>query len=61
VSEYKTKRPWWWCLNPWRYSLRRDAAYEDALDIIQELSGTCLEVGPARKGRPGTVYVERPE
>lgn len=29
-------RPWWWRINPWLYALRRDRAYEQALDIIQE-------------------------
>lgn len=37
MSAWTPKRPRWWWLNPWRYALRRDRAYEDALDIIQEL------------------------
>lgn len=38
MSKWKTNRPWWWIVNPWLYILRRDRAYEDALDIITELS-----------------------
>jgi hypothetical protein len=37
MSIHKTVRPWWWWLNPWRYALRRDRAYEDALDIISDI------------------------
>jgi hypothetical protein len=29
-------RPWWWWLNPWLYIRRRDRAYADALDTLQE-------------------------
>lgn len=31
-------RPWWWWLNPWLYIQRRDRAYTDALDSLQEIS-----------------------
>jgi len=31
-------RPWWWWLNPWLYIQRRDRAYMDALDALQEIS-----------------------
>jgi hypothetical protein len=34
----RSNRPWWWWINPWLYIARRDRAYEDALDIITELS-----------------------
>ena len=34
----KTNRPFWWIINPWLYIKRRDKAYVDALDIIEELS-----------------------
>ena len=36
MSSYNTKRPLWWIFNPWLYAIRRDRAYEDALDIIHE-------------------------
>lgn len=36
MSKYNTIRPFWWFLNPWLYAIRRDRAYEDALDIIHE-------------------------
>ena len=32
----RRSRPWWWWLNPWLYISRRDDAYADALEIIQE-------------------------
>lgn len=31
-------RPRWWWLNPWRYAMRRDRAYCDALDCLLESS-----------------------
>ena len=31
-------RPWWWWINPWLYIQRRDRAYNDALDSLQEMS-----------------------
>lgn len=34
----KSFRPWWWWLNPWLYIQRRDRAYTDALDSLQEIS-----------------------
>ena len=37
MSVHKTVRPWWWWLNPWLYAVRRDRAYEDALDIISDI------------------------
>lgn len=30
------RRPWWWLLNPYLYTMRIERAYEDALTIIQE-------------------------
>lgn len=38
MSAHDTPRPWWWWINPWLYVRRRDRAYEDALDIIQEMA-----------------------
>lgn len=38
----KIAKPWWWWVNPWLYISRRDRAYSDALDIIQELSVTSV-------------------
>ena len=37
MSVHNTVRPWWWWLNPWLYAVRRDRAYEDALDIIGDI------------------------
>ena len=31
-------RPWWWWLNPWLYIQRRDSAYMNALDCLEDLS-----------------------
>lgn len=32
------ERPWWWWINPWLSLWRREGAYEQALDIIEELA-----------------------
>lgn len=34
----KRTRTFWWFINPWLYIKRRDKAYAEALDIIEELS-----------------------
>lgn len=28
------RRPWWWWLNPWLYAMRRDRAYEAAIESL---------------------------
>jgi len=33
---YQVFRPWWWWINPWLYVLRRDRAYEDAIDCLKD-------------------------
>ena len=33
---FRVCRPWWWLLNPWLYALRRDRAYEAAIDIVYD-------------------------
>lgn len=43
MSAHNALRPWWWWINPWLYIMRRDRAYADALDIIQEI---CREANP---------------
>lgn len=42
------RRPWWWWINPWLYIARRDAAYEGALDIIEEMGQELLAQREAR-------------
>ena len=30
--------PWWRWINPWLYMKRRDQAYEETLNLLQEVS-----------------------
>lgn len=38
MNNNSSYRPWWWWINPWLYIQRRDRAYNDALDSLQEMS-----------------------